>query len=213
MAGGLRLQFLGNVALADGPGVGVCGSRRASDKSLGLMRRSVERLVGDGYVIVSGNAAGIDREAHLAALEQGGHTIMVLPHGIGHFRIPVPLRPVWDWRRVLVLSQFAEREGWAVGRAMLRNRTIMGLSRALMVLEAGEAGGTMAAGLEALRLGMPLHVFEYASTPAAPGNRILLGRGATPIKKQRANGAPNLHRLLSDLAAQPPGRSATAPLF
>lgn len=213
MGAGLSLRFLGNVALADEAGVGVCGSRRASAKSLGLMRRSVERLVGDGYVIVSGNAAGIDREAHLAALERGGATIMVLPHGMGHFRIPVPLRPVWDWRRVLVLSQFAEREGWAVGRAMLRNRTIMGLSRALMVMEAGAAGGTMAAGLEALRLGLPLHVFEYASAAAAPGNRILLGRGAIPIKKQRADGAPNLRRLLGDLAARPPARPATAPLF
>ena len=213
MAGGLRLQFLGNVALADGPGVGVCGSRRASGKSLGLMRRSVERLVGDGYVIVSGNAAGIDREAHLAALEQGGATIMVLPHGMGHFSIPVLLRPVWDWRRVLVVSQFAEREGWAAGRAMCRNRTIICLSKALMVMEASEAGGTMAAGLEALRLGMPLHVFEFGSATAAPGNRALLGMGATAIKKQRASGEPNLSRLLGDLAAQPPHRPATAPLF
>lgn len=211
----VKLQFLGNSALADKPGVGICGSRKASDKSLTLMRESVTRLVEDGYVIVSSNAAGIDRQAHLTALRQGGETILALPLGIGHFRIPADLRDDWDWARALVVSQFAEHEGWAAWRAMHRNRTIIGLSRALMVTEAGDKGGTVAAGLEALRLGMPLHVFRYENTEAAPGNEVLINKGASAILQERKSGAPNLGGLLKDLETrpQPDNRPATAQLI
>ena len=206
--GGFRLQFLGNRALAEKPGVGVCGSRRASENSIGLMRESVARIVENGYVIVSGNAGGVDREAHLTALKEGGETILVLPHGISHFRVPLALRPVWDWERALVVSEFPEKSGWSVYNAMRRNRTIIGLSRALVVTEAGEKGGTLAAGEEALRVGTPLHVFQCWETPAAPGNATLLRKGGHAIRKKRESGKPNLENLLADVVAQGGGRFA-----
>ena len=206
--GGLRLQFLGNRRLAEKPGVGICGSRRASEKSVGLMRESVTRIVEENYVVVSGNAAGIDREAHLTALQKGGETILVLPQGIGDFRVPLALRPFWDWKRALVVSEFPENMGWTAWNAMRRNRTIIGLSRALVVMEAGDKGGTLAAGMEALRVGTPLHVFQYDKTPDAPGNTVLLRKGGRAIQKKQASGKPNLEKLLADVVAQSSGRFA-----
>lgn len=208
--GGLRLQFLGNRALLDKPGVGICGSRRASEKSIGLMRESVARIVRDGHVVVSGNAAGIDREAHMAALRADGGTILVLPHGLGRFRFGDEFRAFLERGRALVVSEFPENAAWAGWRAMRRNRTIIGLSRALVVMEAGEKGGTLAAGEEALRVGTPLHVFQYGETPHAPGNAILLRKGGRCILKRRESGEPNLDALLADVVARDGGRFASS---
>ena len=204
--GGLRLQFVGNPALLEKPGVGICGSRRASEKSIGLMRESVSRIAKDDYVVVSGNAAGVDREAHMAALKTGGETILVLPHGLGHFRFGDEFQMFLERGRALVVSEFPETAGWKSWRAMQRNRTIIGLSRALVVIEAGDKGGTLAAGEEALRVGTPLHVFQYDESPDAPGNAVLLRKGARPIPWQ--NGRPKLDDLLADVVAQSGGRFA-----
>ena len=52
--------------------------------------------------------------------------------------------------------------------------------KALLVVEAGEKGGTLAAGEGALRLGRPVIAVEFGDeTPT--GNRILIEKGARPV--------------------------------
>jgi DNA processing protein len=131
----------------------------------------------------------------------GGSTVLVLPEGFDHFRINAELRDVWDWNRVLVVSQFEPRTIWKSYHAMARNKVIMGLSCAMVVVEAGEKGGTRAAGEEALRLHIPLFAVDYGfDENVAPGNRALIRRGARPLKKGRETGEPNLRQLLNDAA-------------
>jgi DNA processing protein len=65
---------------------------------------------------------------------------------------------------------------------MTRNAVISGLSRALVVVEAGETGGTLAAGLHALDRGQPVLVLQLFGAPV--GNQILLDKGATPIRSR-----------------------------
>ena len=48
---------------------------------------------------------------------------------------------MWDWDRVLVVSQFQPDEPWKAFRAMTRNQLIIALSRVMIVIEAGENGG------------------------------------------------------------------------
>ena len=182
------------------PGVGVSGSRRASEKGVAAARECVRQIARAGNVIVSGDAAGVDREAHAVALAEGGATIAVLPFGLSHFRVRRELRGVWDWQRALVVSEFPDNAGWSTWRAMRRNRTIIALSRALLVAEAGETGGTLAAGKEALQSGAPLFVVQYDDFSAAPGNAMLLQGGGSPVGRRRETGAPNLERLLSVVA-------------
>ena len=141
------LFHLGPLDLLRGPAIGICGSRNASPDGLRAAAACGELAARQGVVSVSGYARGVDRATHVASLEHGGTTIIVLPEGIDHFRIRRgEVAAAWDPDRVLVLSQFAPTQTWSVGAAMARNSVIIGLSRALVVVEASETGGTFAAG-------------------------------------------------------------------
>jgi predicted Rossmann fold nucleotide-binding protein DprA/Smf involved in DNA uptake len=99
--------------------------------------------------------------------------------------------------RYLAVSEFPPALAWKAHNAMTRNRTICGLSNALLVIESGTEGGTFEAGNTALKLGEPLFCVEYANPPpSAAGNPILLSMGAHPLKRGRS-GQPNLNRLLA----------------
>jgi DNA processing protein len=66
---------------------------------------------------------------------------------------------------------------------MIRNKTIIGLSQGLCVIEAGNTGGTWAAANEALQMDIPLYVVDYENHPAsAVGNAMLIQHGGIPIE-------------------------------
>ena len=204
------LTVRGNIALLDLPGLGFCGSRKASQKGLEAAWDCADQAARQGFVVVSGNAAGVDSQAHLAALKAGGSTILVLPEGIDHFRVRRAFKTVWDWGRVLVISQFEPEAIWRHYRAMSRNELIIALSRAVIVIEAGEKGGTLAAGLSTLKSQKPLFVANYeAIEEQAPGNARLLSMGAHRLSRSRRTGRANIARL-AQIAATGSSDSQTA---
>lgn len=191
-----RLEWLGNLSLLSRPSVGFCGSRKASSKGLAAAADCAAQAAENGVVVVSGYASGVDAVAHFEALAKDGSTIIVLPEGISYFRVRRELREVWDWERVLVVSQFSADERWQSFRAMARNKVIIGLSDAMIVIEAGETGGTMDAGKSTLRYGQPLFVAQYEEvTPDAVGNRYLIELGARPLSRLRSTGRANMARV------------------
>lgn len=134
--------------------------------------------------LVSGYARGVDMVTHVGALAEGGTTVIVLPEGIERFRVRHgEFAEVWDPSRAVVVSQFSPNQPWNAGAAMARNAVISGLSRALVVIEAGDTGGTLAAGLHALERGQPVLVLHLDGEPA--GNRILMGKGAIPVRNRQ----------------------------
>jgi DNA processing protein len=187
------ITMMGNTDLLESPAIGFCGSRKASARGLETAADCAEQAAEAGFAVVSGNAAGVDFVAHHAALKVGGATILVLPEGIDHFRIRKDLRAVWDWTRVLVISQFEAAALWRAGRAMARNQIIIALSQAMIVIEAGATGGTLNAGLSTLAAGKPLFVARYERVDVnALGNAILLDRGGLPLSRSRSTGRANL---------------------
>jgi DNA processing protein len=85
---------------------------------------------------------------------------------------------------------------------MNRNDVIIGLSLGLVVIEAGERGGTLAAGLQALDQRRPVLALEF-SQDMPPGNKILLGKGAFPVRN-RSQLRDRLRQLLAgNLPGQP----------
>jgi len=68
-------------------------------------------------------------------------------------------------------------DGVPCGRGIVTMRSI----------EAGATGGSIAAGREALRMGVPLFVPEYAGMPeTTTGNRELLREGGRPLLRSRS---------------------------
>lgn len=193
------LYMLGNLELMSRHSISFCGARNASEKGIEAAALCARTAVRNDFVITSGNARGVDRATHREALASGGSTVLVLPEGIDQFRIAPELRDVWDWERVLVISQFKPQTVWKAYHAMERNKVIMALSCAMIVVEAGEKGGTRAAGEDALKLQIPLFAIDYGfDDTIAPGNRVLIEKGAKRLKKSRETGEPNLATLLND---------------
>lgn len=196
------LCLVGNLDLIYEHAVSFCGARNASEKGIEAAALCTRTAVKNQFVITSGNARGVDRATHREALISGGSTILILPEGVNHFRIAPELRDVWDWDRALVISQFRPDTVWKSYHAMDRNKVIMALSCAMIVVEAWEKGGTRAAGEEALRLSVPLFAIDYGfDETVAPGNRVLINKGAKRLKRSRETGEPNLSVLLNDALA------------
>lgn len=191
------LSYIGNLNLLNKKKVGFSGSRKVSDKGIAITKDCVEQLSEKDICIVSGYAAGVDHIAHYTAIEQGASTIIVLPEGIESFRIKKEFKNIWDWDRVLVLSEFMPDDKWTASRAMLRNNTIIGLSDIVVVVEAGETGGSLDAGLKTIERGKYLFVPQYGVVPdSALGNNMLINKGAFPIKMKQETGRANLSKML-----------------
>lgn len=173
----------GNVSLLARPGIGICGSRHVSDEGLRASIACGQAVASEGLVAISGYARGVDMATHTSALEAGGGTIIVLPEGIDNFRVKRgDFERVWNPDRALVVSQFSPTQPWSAGAAMTRNTVIIGLGLALVVVEAGEKGGTLAAGKRALELNRRVIALEFAKMP--PGNAVLLDRGAVAVRSK-----------------------------
>jgi DNA processing protein len=188
------LFYKGNAELLQSVSIGMCGSRHASELGLKAAQACGEEAAENGVTVVSGYAAGVDTATHIAALSRNGSTVIVLAEGIDQFRVKKMYKDLLDPSRTLVISQFAPWQRWAAHAAMTRNRIIYGLGRALVVIEAGERGGTLAAGNGALKIGRPVLVLNFGrETP--PGNAMLLTQGGIPVDSRQ-----NFGKQLMELA-------------
>ena len=194
------LSCMGNLNLLNKPKVGFSGSRKASEKGLWITKDCATQLAEQGICVVSGYAGGVDMAAHRAALQSGGSTIIVLPEGIDAFHVKEEIKADWDWDRVLVVSEFMPHDGWMASRAMHRNNTIIALSDAMFVVEAGDTGGSLDAGLKTISMGKSLFVPRFEQIPdSAKGNPILLSKGAQPMMRKRLTSRVNVEELIGSL--------------
>lgn len=172
----------------------IVGSRHAQEAAQKFAHRLAGDLARCGLNIVSGYAAGIDTCAHAGALQQQGTTTAVLSSGIYDFRPKRELVKLPHRRAVLAVSQFHPSEHWSARNAMKRNGLVCALSRAVVVVEAGERvdaqgrmSGTYDAGLTVLRMHVPLFVLDPVCLPeGAKGNDDLIGKGDIAVKAQGA---------------------------
>jgi len=200
------LYAIGNLNLLNLPGVAVIGSRYCSHRGFDLATRIAGAIAESGFTVVSGYAKGTDTAAHLGALQCHGSTIFVLPLGISHFRLKRELKELVTSLNFLALSQFPPKQPWFVSAAMKRNRLICALADAVLVIEAGEGGGTAEGARVAKELGKPLYVIQYTSPPpSAVGNQVLISQlSAHPIRSWRdvMGLIENLHQRSSNSLAR-----------
>ena len=173
----------GNIDVLKSDCVGVCGSRHASQRGIELAKDIAIKLANNGIGIVSGNATGVDIVSHESILQNGGATIFVLPLGILNYRARPEIEALLSTKNHLIVSQFPPETTWFAHNAMARNSIIVAISNAMIVIEAGLSGGSLAAGEKAIELGNPLFAMKYTIPPeSALGNDILIRKGAVPIR-------------------------------
>jgi len=155
------LFVAGDLMLLEGRRVSVIGTRRPSEEGCRRVRILVKEFVRNDIVVASGLAAGIDTVAHATALEESGKTIAVLGTALDDC-YPPENRALQErlMREQLVISQFAPGTPPMRSNFPRRNRTMALLTDATVIVDAGEASGTLHQGWEALRLGRPLFLME-----------------------------------------------------
>lgn len=189
----LPLFVWGNLDLLKKPAVAFAGSRNVTDKGLAVTADVTKQIAELGWVAVSGHARGVDSTSHRVALENNAGTILVLPQGFNDFKMRGELKRVAKKENLLIISEFPMDAVWAVGRAMQRNRTIIGLSNAMVLVESREKGGTFDAGKKALKYKHPLFVVDFQETGISnAGNQYFIEHGATGLLKSRETGRANI---------------------
>jgi DNA processing protein len=193
---------------ADGPHVGVVGTRRATADGLGLAGDMAAGLVGAGVTVVSGVARGIDQAAHRGALDAGGRTVGVLGAGLD---IDYPAGTAELRRRIAgsggLVSEYPAGHGIRnPGQFPARNRILVGLCDALVVVEAGRRSGALNSVTWALAFNRDVMVVPASPTnAAAAGSLALLVEGAAPVRD-----ADDVLGLLGLTTSDPPAPGQTA---
>lgn len=144
------LYFQGWWDLIDTPSVAVVGTRKPSEDGKKRGRQIVKKLLEDNFTIMSGLAEGIDTVAHETAIGLGGKTIGVIGTPLGH---SYPRSNVLLQKRIaeeyLLISQIPveryDAQNPRFNRFFFpeRNKTMSALSKATIIIEAGETSGTL----------------------------------------------------------------------
>lgn len=169
--------------------VAVVGTRRSTLYGRRVAYEVARDLGRGGAAVVSGLAVGADRSAHEGAMDGGGATVAVLGSGIrevyprGHASLAEQIAE----RGGLVVSEFLPWDAPARHRFPQRNRIISGLSRAVVVVEAGLRSGALITASFALEqnrdvFAVPGSIYSQASD----GTNGLLAEGAAPLLSSRA---------------------------
>jgi DNA processing protein len=146
------LHYRGNpevlALLETQPGIGMVGTRKPGKYGCTWTERYSQVLTAHGFVILSGLAEGIDAIAHGACLDAGGKTIAVLGNGVDQV-YPTVNRKLYDRivEQGILLSEYPAGTKPDRKHFPARNRIVAGLSRAVLVMEAGmESGSLITAG-------------------------------------------------------------------
>ncbi|MBP7603438.1 MAG: DNA-protecting protein DprA [Spirochaetes bacterium] len=197
------LYVYGNRSLLREKSAAVLGEKAVSEKGELVAYRAAQELVRHRIAVTSGFARGVDLIAHRAALENGGGTIGVLPHGFSQLKMPDSMKEAYNPDFMLLVSPFGFDTEYSTFNAFRRNRLACALSRAVFIVESPADGGIYEAAKSARALGVPLYATEYAEYPdTAAGNPVIMRElGAQPVRGRLVNNAllPNLDRLIADV--------------
>ncbi len=172
------LNVLNEVCLA------VVGSRKYTTYGKNAAEKLVYGLSESGFTIVSGMALGIDTFAHTSALNAEGKTVAVLGCGLNQ---PYPSSNTNLFRQIinsdgLALSEYMPGKPPLPQHFPARNRIISGLSKGILIIEAGIRSGALITARDGLEQNkdiftVPGPIFGESSS----GTNQLLKMGANPV--------------------------------
>ncbi len=179
----------GNIQNLYGDNIAIVGSREATDYGKKVSRKIAKELADKGINIVSGLAVGIDKYAHLGALDSKiGKTIAVLGTGISDFEV-YPYENKKLFERILkeggtIVSEFCLGSKPMKYHFPLRNRIISGLSKKVIIVEAGSKSGSLITVDYALDQGKDIYAVPgNITSKQSEGTNYLLFEGANILNK------------------------------
>jgi len=183
----------GDVATLSTPSVAIVGARAASPYGLSVAEHLAADLAASGVTVVSGLARGVDSAAHRGALSGRGLTVAVLGCGADVIYPPEHRALARDIEQHgVIISELVPGTPPLPPFFPQRNRIISGLSRAVVVIEAGEKSGSLITARCALEQGRDVL--------AVPGN-VLSGRnrGAHGLLRDGAKIVESADDILEEL--------------
>lgn len=138
------LYCQGDIQMLRGLCLAVVGTRNPSRYGQDVTQNFVADLCTNGITIVSGMARGVDAIAHRTALQYNKPTIGVLPCGIDKVYPAENVELYAQMKeKALLVTEYPSGSRVQQFTFVERNRIISGLSRGVLVTEAGEKSGSM----------------------------------------------------------------------
>ena len=180
----LVLYTQGDPSLLSRDQIGVVGSRHATRAGLDHARTFAAELSRRNLVITSGLALGVDGAAHAGALDAGAPTVAVIGCGLDrvypsqHRRLAARVIA-----QGLMVSEYPPGTPARAAHFPQRNRIISGLSRGILVVEAGLKSGSLITARLALEQGREVFAIPGSvHSPVARGCHHLIKQGARLVE-------------------------------
>lgn len=178
------LYLSGNLRLLQNNKIAIVGTRHPSTQGIENAMMFARELANNGLSVVSGMALGIDKSAHLGALDGTASTIGVIGTSIDQV---YPRSNLELFKQVtnngLILSEFPLGTGPLANNFPRRNRIIAALGNACLVVESAIDGGSMITANLALELGREVMAIPGSiHNPVARGCHKLIKTGAKLVE-------------------------------
>ncbi|KZR86434.1 hypothetical protein MITS9509_00013 [Synechococcus sp. MIT S9509] len=163
--------------------VAVVGTRRPSSHGLRMAVNLGRALAQAQWPVVSGLAEGVDATAHRACLQAGGSPVAVLGTPL-HRVYPPEHRSLQQEvaEAGLLITELRDSERVLRSSFALRNRLLVAVTRAVVVVECPENSGALRSAAIARCLGIPVWVVPGdALRESSQGSNALLQSGALPL--------------------------------
>ena len=153
-----QLSYLGDLGVLTSRSVAMVGSRRMTNYGERVIEKMVPELVSRGIVIVSGLMYGVDIKVHSVCLECGGKAVAVVGWGLD-YEMEEEAEKMMErilQSKGLILSEYDDDflpTLWSFPR---RNRIIVGISQAVIIIEAAEKSGSLNTAEWAKKFNKPL---------------------------------------------------------
>lgn len=176
-----QLYVLGDSKILNNPGIAIIGSRNCTETGKRIARNFAGKLSAEGICINSGMAKGIDTQAHIGALEQGGKTIAVLGCGLNNI---YPEENKELFYKIIdnggaIISEYENNVEPESKRFIARNRIVSGMSIGVLVVEAAHRSGTSVTAQFAKQENKPVFCIPHdISEKLGIGTNRLLQKGA-----------------------------------
>ena len=164
--------------------VTVIGTSRPTLKGRKETIKIVKQLVKNGYTIVTFITQGVDEIACKAAMENNGKVVVVLPGDISKIKGQKYLKKI---KQILenngsAITEYSSSKEVLPQNYIEINRILCGLSRSLIIIEAGMTSGTIITAEFALEENREIYtVIGSLKSTKKVGTNFLIKQGAKPI--------------------------------